>query len=82
MTHLKSVRVWLYGLVAAVISGAAGAVGVIIVDPKDFNLESGLANVCKVAVVMGLIALANFLKAHPLPEWKEGDPDRRQPLKE
>lgn len=83
MTHLKSVKLWLYALVAAVVSGAAGAVGVIVVDPKDFNLESGLANVCKVAFVMGLIALMNFLKQHPLPDWdgterREGVSDRRE----
>jgi hypothetical protein len=67
---------WLYGIGSAVISSAAGSVAVIVVDPKDFNLTNGLPKLGAVAFVFALIALGNYLKDHPLPEWD--GVDRRQ----
>lgn len=65
---------WLYGLVAAGIGGGAsaayGALSVMIVDPKDFNPQTG-----RFYAVSGLMftfgALTSFLmylKEHPVPE--------------
>jgi hypothetical protein len=78
MGHLKSLKVWAYGLVSSVVSGACGAVSVMFVDPKDFNFDTGLGNLAKVFAGAGLIALVNFLQRQPLPAWDPTrDSDRR-----
>lgn len=73
---LNSLKVWLYGLFSAVISSAAGCVAIMAVDPHDFNLGTGLPKLGSVAVVLAIIAMANYLQKHPLPEW-DGVTDRR-----
>lgn len=75
MNPLKSVRVWLYGLLSSVISSAAGVTAVIAIDPVDFNLSTGLRKVGQVAFVMGLIALFNYLQRHPLPTIDDPETD-------
>ncbi len=65
---------WIYGLWAAVIGGgstaASGAVAVISVDPKDFNLETN--KFWKVMMVMFAIGAAtnflSYLKQNPVPK--------------
>lgn len=54
--------VWLKGLLAAVISGAATGVGTLLVAP-----EVAVASVAKVAGVGALIGAAGYLKQSPLP---------------
>ncbi len=61
-------KLWLHSAVATTVSGAAGAGAVMIVDPLDFNLHDGLPKLLTVAAIMGVIALMNFLKQHPLPD--------------
>lgn len=63
-------RLWSRGLVAAILGGLAGGVSVWTVDPIDFNLESGLTKLCKVAFVNALISAAAYLKQHPDP-WED-----------
>lgn len=75
-SHLRSTRIWIYGLLSSVISGAAGSVAVMFVDPKDFNLGDGLPKLAQVFVASGIIALINYLAKHPLPEW-DGTTERR-----
>lgn len=66
---------WLLGILGAVISGGAGAVGAsigtIVVDPAHFNLSGGLLDVLKVAgtafVISGIISLAKYLQTQPVP---------------
>lgn len=61
-------KLWGRGLLAAVISGAAGAVGLIIIDPLHFNLlQGGAMELLEGAAVFALIGMANYLKEHPDP---------------
>lgn len=57
---------WVKGLVAAVVSGAANAIVLAVVDPANFPLTD-LSKVGTVAVVSGLVAAAAYLKQSPLP---------------
>lgn len=68
---MNSTRVWLEGLVAALIGGAANAVTVIVVDPLNFNLGEGLPKLLQVVAVGALVAAAAFLKQSPIPAEKE-----------
>lgn len=59
--------VWLKGLLSVFISGCATAVAVMIADPTTFNLEEGAKKTATVALVSGIVAVANYLKQSPLP---------------
>jgi hypothetical protein len=65
-------RVWLHGLVAAVINGLSSGAVVVLVDPIKFNLFQGgareLGIVCSAFAALGFFT---YLKTHPLP-----DPDK------
>jgi hypothetical protein len=74
--ELRSVKVWLYGLLSAVISSAAGATAVVWVDPDHFNFTTGLRHLLLVSAALGVVALFNYLQRHPLPEW-DGVTERR-----
>ena len=65
---------WLYGLLSAVLSSAAGAVALVVVDPATFNLQAGWRSLANAAGVMALIAFANYLKSTPPPKptWLQG----------
>jgi hypothetical protein len=60
-------QAWVKGLLAAVIGGMASAVSLVIVDPNDFNLDTGLVKLGKVCVVAAIINASMYLKASPLP---------------
>ena len=75
-------REWLHGLLSAGITGAAGAISVIIVDPVAFNFTDGKTKLAQVAVAMALVALALYLKDRPLPDAWSGDERRTEPPKE
>lgn len=72
----QSVETWIYGLMAAFIGGAAGAIdsalALIIVDPKDFDLGPNLIKTIKIALVLGLLVGGKmafaYLKQSPLPK--------------
>lgn len=61
--------IWLKGLVAAIISSAASAVTVAIIDPTDFNFTTGLSNLLAVIGASALVGAALYLKQSPLPDW-------------
>ena len=62
-------RVWVRGLMAALINGAASSVTVVIVDPVDFSpFNGGLGKLATVAAVSAFFGGALYLKEHPLPE--------------
>ena len=63
-------KLWLRGLIAAVINGASSTLAVMVIDPLDFNLETGLLKLGKVAFVSGLMGAFIYLKQHPDP-WDE-----------
>ena len=73
---MNRVEIWLKGLLAAAISGAAGglltglaAVGI---DPQHFNLQSGMGTTFRIAAAAALInaviGVAAYLQKSPLPE--------------
>lgn len=71
-------KLWLRGLLAAFVSSAANSLAVWTIDPADFNLETGLVKIAKVALVSGLIGGALYLKQHPTPDASAFvNPDRR-----
>lgn len=68
---------WLYGLVAAVVGGGSGAVasaaGLMVIDPKTFNLQKSGLLFKTVAVIWafnGVLQGLAFLRTRPLPELK------------
>lgn len=65
---MGSVAQWIKGLASAAIGAAAGAVPVVIVAPETFNLDTGLPKLGLVCGVSALLAVANYLKASPLPK--------------
>jgi hypothetical protein len=60
---------WLYGLVAAIVGAGSTAVTNMIVDPSDFNLQTGKSKLLMVMGVQALIGAALYLKQSPLPAW-------------
>lgn len=64
-------KIWIEGLLAALIGGGANAVTVIIVDPLAFNLGEGLPKLLQVVTVGAIVAGAAFLKQSPIPAEKE-----------
>lgn len=73
MKKLKSIRMWIHGLVAAAIGGAANTVTNMVVAPESFNLKDGLKNVLIAAGVSALLSSALYLKQSPLPDLDEDD---------
>jgi hypothetical protein len=72
VTH--QTRVYLRGLLAAIIGGAANSVTVMIVDPTNFNLfEGGAVKLGTVALVSAIVSAALYLKEHPLPSFDDTD---------
>ena len=60
---------WLKGLASAGIGAFAAGVGLVIVDPADFNLADPIAakRLLMVCAVNAVIAAAMYLKQSPLP---------------
>lgn len=58
---------WIKGLISAAIGGAANGVTVMIVDPANFNLEEGAANLASVAITGAIVSCAMYLKQSPIP---------------
>jgi hypothetical protein len=72
MTRLQ---IWLRGIVAAAVSGAAGGVltgfAAVGIDPQHFNLQSGIGATFRIAAAAALInaviGVAAYLQKSPLP---------------
>ncbi|MFM1756912.1 MAG: hypothetical protein RL621_1894 [Bacteroidota bacterium] len=58
--------IWLKGLFSALISGVASAIVLMVVNPSDFNFQD-TTKILTVAIVSGIISMANYLKQSPLP---------------
>jgi hypothetical protein len=62
-------RVWLTGLLNAVITGGLSSVPIVIIDPEDFNpLQGGLGKLAMAASATALLALWMYMKDHPIPD--------------
>jgi len=72
---MYGLELWLKGLVAAAIAGAANGVitgfAAVGIDPAHFNLQAGLRSTLGIAgvsaLMSGIIAVAAYLKQSPLP---------------
>jgi hypothetical protein len=72
MSHL---HIWLKGVFAAAISGAAGGVltgfAAVGIDPQHFNLQTGVGATLRIAAAAALInaviGVAAYLQKSPLP---------------
>ena len=73
---MKQVEIWLKGLLAAAISGAAGGVltglAAVGIDPQHFNLQAGIGATMRIgaaaALINAVIGVAAYLQKSPLPE--------------
>jgi hypothetical protein len=63
---MNDVNIWIKGLVAAAIGGAANAVTMLIVDPQQFNFTDGLSKLGSVAGVGALLSVAMYLQKSPI----------------
>lgn len=85
LTWWDELAPWLGGLIAAFISGGAGAVGgsigVMTVEPAHFNLAEGLGRLIHVAiasfVASGVAGAAMYLKQKPWPSGWVLVPEQR-----
>jgi hypothetical protein len=69
---MKSIKVWLHGIMAAGISAfataASGAIGL----PSVFTFDrNGLINMCKLATVPAALAVFAYLQKSPMPSIDE-----------
>ncbi|HLZ14319.1 MAG TPA: hypothetical protein VKP58_17185 [Candidatus Acidoferrum sp.] len=72
MTRLA---IWLKGILAAAISGAAGGVltgfAAVGIDPQHFNLQAGIGATLRIgmaaALINAVIGVAAYLQKSPLP---------------
>lgn len=67
-------KLWLHGLAAAFIGGAANAISNIAVAPETFNFEAGLKKLLMSALVSGVLGAALYLKKSPVPEDSNPNP--------
>ena len=63
-------RLWLKGLIAAVISSASNSICVLIADPQHFipGTVGGFRNLGVVALVSAIVGAALYLKQSPVPK--------------
>lgn len=69
----RGTRIWIEGLLRALFSGMAGTLGVIVVDPQDFNFDN-LGKLATVATIIGVVQVIQFLSQKPLPPDDDEDP--------
>jgi hypothetical protein len=73
---MSQINVWLKGIFAAAISGAAGGVltgfAAVGIDPQHFNLQAGIGATMRIgmaaAIINAVIGVAAYLQKSPLPE--------------
>jgi hypothetical protein len=75
-TEMNRLRIWLKGILAAAVSGAAGGVltgfAAVGIDPQHFNLQSGIGATLRIgaaaALINAVIGVAAYLQKSPLPQ--------------
>ena len=73
---MSKLHIWVKGIVAAAISGAAGGVmtglAAVGIDPAHFNLQAGLGATARIglaaAFINSVIGVAAYLQKSPLPD--------------
>ncbi|HXL23024.1 MAG TPA: hypothetical protein VOA78_11195 [Candidatus Dormibacteraeota bacterium] len=74
--NITRIEIWLRGILAAAISGAAGGVltgfAAVGIDPQHFNLQSGMGATFRIgaaaSLINAVIGVAAYLQKSPLPE--------------
>ncbi|MGA2299277.1 MAG: hypothetical protein ABSG77_01130 [Candidatus Acidiferrum sp.] len=74
--RISHLRIWLKGIMAAGISGAAGGVmtglAAVGIDPAHFNLQAGMGATVRIgmaaALINAVIGVAAYLQKSPLPD--------------
>jgi hypothetical protein len=74
--NITRTELWLKGIVAAAISGAAGRVltgfAAVGIDPQHFNLQAGMGATMRIgaaaALINAVIGVAAYLQKSPLPD--------------
>jgi hypothetical protein len=74
-TEMNRLRIWLKGILAAAVSGAAGGVltgfAAVGIDPQHFNLQTGIGATLRIgaaaALINAVIGVAAYLQKSPLP---------------
>jgi Zn-dependent protease len=72
---MKKLELWLKGMLAAAISGAAGGVltglAAVGIDPQHFNLQAGMGATFRIgaaaALINAVIGVAAYLQKSPMP---------------
>jgi hypothetical protein len=72
---MGKVEIWLKGVVAAAVSGAAGGIltgfAAVGIDPQHFNLQSGTRETMRMglaaALINSIIGVAAYLQKSPMP---------------
>lgn len=72
---MNRLRIWLKGILAAAVSGAAGGVltgfAAVGIDPQHFNLQTGMGATLRIgaaaALINAVIGVAAYLQKSPLP---------------
>lgn len=72
---MKQIEIWLKGMLAAAITGAAGGVltglAAVGIDPQHFNLQAGMSATFRIgaaaALINAVIGVAAYLQKSPLP---------------
>jgi hypothetical protein len=73
---MRKVEIWLKGILAAAISGAAGGIltgfAAVGIDPQHFNLQSGMRETMRIAaaasLINSIIGVAAYLQKSPMPD--------------
>lgn len=74
---MSSFETWLKGLLAAVISSAASAASLILVDPEHFNpLHGGFRDLGLAALVSAVSGAVFYLKQSPVPNGTKKEPTK------
>jgi len=68
---LKSGLLWLHGLAAVFIGGAAHSVAGMVIKPGAFNLGAEWRSTLALAVASGVISAAAYLMRSPVPPLPE-----------
>lgn len=67
----KQWRRWIHGLVAAVLGGAANALGAVVIEPQSFNFRDQLTSLLGMAGWSAIISLFLYFKTAPPPIYVE-----------
>ena len=76
---MTKLEIWLKGILAAAVSGAAGGVmtglAAVGIDPQHFNLRSGMGETLRIgaaaALINGVIGVSAYLQKSPMPDCSD-----------